>query len=725
MAKKKKKKTTKEENIIEKDIKDEFVDEKFEEEIINNTNEERNNEVISIKQDEEINEKIDDTNDVDNITKEEKLKEKNDESFIDDKTSKKKSTYSHPFTNFIILLTMISALGYFYFNITDKTASINSLISCSLIVLFSIIYLVVCLTTKKKSKFSILISSLLLFGFFVYNTNASLNIIKTPISMEDFRGKSLTDVVKWANSNKIDIIQDYEYSDMIPEYTIISQDITPGSSLKDTDSITVSVSEGPNPSKEIVVPSMIDWDDERVINYVKNNYLNNVKVEFIESDKKKDTVIEQNKVGNLKRDEELNLKFSYGDEGNSDEVKLIDFTNKSKFEIEFYMKQHHLKYKFEEDFSSKVIKGFGISQNIKPGENVKVDDKEIVVTVSKGPKIKIPELKNMSISKLTEWVVKNKIKIEITDKYDDSVKEGNIISSDKEKGDVVEQGSTIKVTVSKGKLKMPSFKSIDEFYEWADKYEIKYEIKREFSDTVKSGEVISYSVKKGQTIKMDEAIIVTVSDGKNCKVPDLKGLNKNDAISKLKKADLDYNFVYKNSDKDKDKVISQSISSGSEISCGTTITVTLSNGKKEDSTVNKREKSNDSKSSSSNNNNNNSSNSSNNNSNNNGGNSNNNTNTNTNPSPEPAPEPTCNSCTIIPSELKNVISQSVNNNGGYQGTANAVISFIESKCPGINVQVRGDTTSGKTAGMVVPGSWSGGETNSCSTVNIILAKEKY
>ena len=68
---------------------------------------------------------------------------------------------------------------------------------------------------------------------------------------------------------------------------------------------------------------------------------------------------------------------------------------------------------------------------------------------------------------------------------------------------------------------MPGFKSVDEFYEWADKYEIKYEVKREFSDSVKVGDVISYSVKKGQAIKTDEAIIVTISDGKNCKVPDL------------------------------------------------------------------------------------------------------------------------------------------------------------------------------------------------------------
>ena len=625
-----------------------------------------------------------------------------DDEFFDKNTLKQNNKEKHIITNIVIILTLLSSFLYFFTNIIDSNSTINSLISSSILVLFSIIYLVVCLTTKRKKKTVIVISSLLLFAFFIYNTNGLLNLFSSPIStVEDFRGKSLTEVAKWANSNKVTIIQDYEYSDMVDEYSIISQDIKPGSSLKDVESITVSVSEGPNPSKEIVVPSMITWDDERVINYVNSNYLNNVNVEFIESDKKKDTVIEQDKSGNLKRDELLNLTFSYGDEGNSDEVKLIDLTNKSKFEIEFYMKQNHLKYILEYDFSSKIKKGYGISQSVKAGEIVNINDKEITITISKGPEIKIPDLKNMSITKLTEWAVKNKVKLEFVDKYDDSIKEGNVVECDKNKGDVVEQGSTIKVTISRGKLKMPGFKNIDEFYEWADKYEIKYEIKREFSDTVKAGEVISYSVKKGQAIKNDEVITVTVSDGKNCKVPDLKGLTKSEAISKLKKANLEYNFVYKNSDKAKDKVINQSISSGSEISCGATVTVTLSNGKKEEAKPNNNNNSN--------NNTNNSNNSSNqNNSSNNSGSSNTPT----------TPEKTCNSCTIYKSQISSATS-------GYDGNCSAaaanVKSTLQASCPGLVVNVSCQDADGFNTNDFVSG-FRGGKTDSCSTISIVLAK---
>lgn len=678
MAKKKKKKIQEE---INEEVKDEIKEE--------------------VKDD---NEQIEENNE-NNVDDEVIVEEVKDDVMFDKKTIKKTNNKKHIFTDLIIIITMLSSLGYFFVNITDKSSTFSSLINCSILVLFTIIYLVVCLTTKRKSKTTILLSSLLLLGFYIYNLNNMLSIVKSPTnSIEDFRGKSLTNVVKWANGNDITVIQDFEYSDMVDEFNIITQDVKPGTSLKDIDSITVSVSEGPNPSKEIIVPSMITWDDQRVINYVKNNYLNNVNVEFVESDKKKDTVIDQNKSGNLKRDNELKLTFSYGDEGNSDEVKLIDFTKKSKFEIEFYMKQHHLRYKFEYDFSDKIKKGLGISQSVKAGETVKVDDKEIVVTLSKGPVIKVPDFKNMSTTKLTEWAVKNKVKLEFNDKYDDSVKEGNVISCDKEAGDVIEQGSTIKVTVSRGKLKMPGFKSVDDFYEWADKYEIKYEIKREFSDSVKSGDVISYSVKKGQTIKTDEAIIVTISDGKNCKVPDLKGLSKSDAISKLKKANLDYNFVYKNSDKVKDKVISQSISSGSEISCGTSITVTLSNGKKEDTKVENRKEDN----SSNNKNNNNNSNS---NSNNNSGNSG----SNSNPKP-PAPTQTCNECNIRSAQIFSIIEQY----SSCSAAASALRSSLQSKCSGLTVNVSCQNIDGYDPADFVSG-FDGGPVSSCGSISIVLA----
>ena len=244
------------------------------------------------------------------------------------------------------------------------------------------------------------------------------------------------------------------------------------------------------------------------------------------------------------------------------------------------MEDHQLKYKFNDEFSSKVKKGYGTKQSITAGDKVKINDEEIVVTLSKGPKIKVPNLTKMDVTKLTEWAIKNKLKLKFTDKYDDSVKRGDIIKTNKNEGDILKQGDTVEVTLSRGSLKMPKFDNFDDFSKWADKYEIKYEEEHEFNDNIDEGQIISFSYKTGEIIKNNDSIIVKISNGKKVTVPNLNGLTKKEAIKKLEDSQLNYNFIYKNSSKDKDIVIGQSVSSGSSVSKNMTITVTLSNGPK-------------------------------------------------------------------------------------------------------------------------------------------------
>ena len=130
------------------------------------------------------------------------------------------------------------------------------------------------------------------------------------------------------------------------------------------------------------------------------------------------------------------------------------------------------------------------------------------------------------IEDITDWAIENKVKLKFSDKYDDNVKEDKFLSSNYNKDDVIAQGTVVEIVISKGQLKMMSFDSFSSFREWADKYGIQYEEQHEFSDTVKAGEVISYSYKKGDTIKNNDVVIVKISDGTKIIVPDLNGLTK-------------------------------------------------------------------------------------------------------------------------------------------------------------------------------------------------------
>ncbi len=685
--KKKKKKTTINNNINvhdEETKKEELMDESF---VENNTNNEDTSTSLSVIDKEELNELI-------------------EEDLVEKKVVKKRY---HFFVHFLLIILFF--LSIFSFGmVIMKDSSISLLINSLILTLFSIIFVVVSFTYNRNKKTMIGFGSLLLIGYYILNINNHFAIVNSPIStMPDFQGKMVTDVIKWANKNHVSIHQEYEYSDMIDEYKVISQNVKYGTNLNKIDEVTISISEGANPSKEIMIPDMVSWDSERVLLFVKENYLSNVNVEFVESDKSKDTVIEQSTSGSLKRDEELKLTFSYGEELGFDEVKLIDFTNKSKFEVEFYMKQHQLRYDFIDDFSSKVKKGFSIKQNIKAGETVSIDDERVIVTISKGPEIKVPDLLKLDVAKLTEWAIKNKLKLNFTDGYDDSIKENGIISANYKDGDIIEQGTIIKVVLSRGSLKMKNFKSLNDFYTWANKYNIKYEEEHEFSDTVPSGEVISYSYKKGDIIKNNDIIKIIISDGSKRTVPNLKGLTKKEAISKLEKAGLKYSFVYKNSSKDKDTVLNQSISSGSEISNGTTITITLSNGreeeeKKEEEKIDKKEEDKKSNFSPSND-------------------SKNNTEE-KKEEEKKQEEKKCNTCPrISPGIISNAASSS-NTCGEAQGK---IKSDIQDQCPGINVTVKclekdGYRTNDFISGFRGGTAYNGETLTSCSSIEIVLAK---
>ena len=611
---------------------------------------------------------------------------------MENKIKKKK----HIICNFLLILSLISVIGNFVVVLllkNNKDLLINTL-SSILLCIFVIFFILSSITNTKKNKSPIVVSSiiLILFNLIQIGTNLDLLSILEINNVPDFTNKSLIDVIKWSEKNKVKINQIYEYSDTIDEYKIINQDIKEDTLTKDIKELTVSISEGANPNKEVVIPDMETWDADRVLKFINTNFLNNVNVEFVISDKNKDTVIEQSTSGTIKRSDELKLTFSLGEEESLEEVKLIDLTNKKVFDAEFYLKRNAIKYDIERDFSNKITRNNVISTNKKVGTKIKPnsDDDKLVLKVSKGKKIKVPDLKNYSMLEITEWVIKNKLKLEFTNKYDDSVKVNKVIEANYNKDDEIEEKTLIKVTISKGKLVMLSFNSLEEFKNWANKYNINYEEKYEFNNDIEEGKVISYSHKTGDTIKNDDTIVVTISQGKKTKVPNIIGDTKSEAIKKVENAKLNYNIVYENSNEEKNKVIKQSLASGSEVAENSTITITLSNGKKP--TTN----SNQSKSSSSKN--------------------NNKTQSGATPStPNNQPEKTCNECNI--SSTKSIYRTY----NGYDAIASNLKSHIESQCPGITVIISGDASSGKVAGQYVSGFISG-PANSCDTIQITLAK---
>ena len=344
---------------------------------------------------------------------------------------------------------------------------------------------------------------------------------------------------------------------------------------------------------------MLGWDTEKVLKFVNEHFLTNVNVTFTKSEEKQNTVITQNKNGQLKRNEQLDLTFSQGTEDLVAQAEIIDFTNKSLFEAKLWLSKNGFAYKAEFDFNDnykdkltlldkngnkldilKFKKGNVLMQNIKKGTTITPNKDTIILTISKGKKIILPDILKMNIEEITSFVINNKLKIKYLDNYDDTIPLGKIISASHKNGDVLEEGTTITITSSKGQLKMEEFASLDEFKSWASKYKITIQEIKENNDTIKEGEIIKFSHIKDQIIKNGETVTVYISKGSPVVVPNFRNKTRGQIQSECNSLGISARFVYNRgfSNVKKDLAISQSIAFGNKVDRGTVITITLSQG---------------------------------------------------------------------------------------------------------------------------------------------------
>ena len=425
------------------------------------------------------------------------------------------------------------------------------------------------------------ITSLLLTAFLGFNLLVDASILKLPQAevIDDFTNVSISEALTWASGHEIEVEQIYEPSDTVPVNHIISQTITAGTLTKDVTKITFVISTGPNYDKQVVVPNMLGWTIDEVIEYIDENFLNNVTIKFEFSSETKDTVIFQDKNGMLRRNDAINLIFSLGSKEELIPIEIINFTNQTMFNATLWLKRYGFKYNITYEFSDTIERHKVISQEIEKGTIVDPNEDTIELVISKGKKIIVPDLLAMNITEVTAWIVNNKLAIQFKDKYDPEVPLGKLISVSHKPNEEIEEGTLINVVTSKGQLKMGEFTNIQDFREWATKYNIKYQEVYEFSDTIANGKIISCSHSKNEVLTDETVINIVVSQGKAIKIPNFVGKSKSYISSTCKSLGLSCSFKYGNySSTKKDYALYQSKNSGREVISGTSLVITLSKG---------------------------------------------------------------------------------------------------------------------------------------------------
>ena len=496
---------------------------------------------------------------------------------------KNKKQKTSKFYIIFLCFAFIAFISYLVVEILNYKSFLNflpQLLGLVLIFFFLICFTVLNCRSENKKTGTIIIGSLIITLYSIFNILLTLNVISLPSDeyVPNFHDKPKSDVLLWKEVNHIDVIEKYEYDDDIIKDYVITQDISYPTLTKDVSTITITISLGPDLEKQVIIPSFMGLSFDEVIKYIEENHLSNVEILYQKDDDNIDKVISQQGNGTLKRNDKITITFGISSE-EQDNVTIIDLTNKSENYATSWLKKYNIKTEINYEYSDKIRKGYVINQSIK-NEEINPKEDQITLTISKGKETKVPDFTSMSVDEINHFVSENDLKVTYIEQYNDIIKLGDVITSSVNENDSLSSGDSITITLSKGSLKMPKLTTLNNFTNWADNNNIKYSLVYENSDSIKKDDIIKCSHEEGQLIKTDDTIIITISKGKSITIPNFVGMKKTDIQNKCSSINL--NCSFKNgglTEKTaKDIAISQSKSSGTVVSEGTNLTITLSSG---------------------------------------------------------------------------------------------------------------------------------------------------
>lgn len=292
---------------------------------------------------------------------------------------------------------------------------------------------------KKTGLIAVIAVVALLFGIVVLN-------IATKTKVPEVTGSNYEEAMQLLENSSLKVVEGERiYSDDFRKDTIISVE-NEGKRVKKNSTVEIIVSLG----AEILVEDMLGWKKEEakqileskgVIVEIKTDYSN----EYEDG-----CVMEQSvEAGTTIYEEDIvALTISEG----AKPFEIAKYVGKSLEAAQKDAEELGLIVKVERKNSSKVDKGDIISQTPKAGTTVKKGD-TVTFVVSKGPvMVKVPDLYGKSESEARQALEKAGLKLgSVHTGYSSSVSENLVMGQSKSSGSSVAKGSSVDITISKGK----------------------------------------------------------------------------------------------------------------------------------------------------------------------------------------------------------------------------------------------------------------------------------
>ena len=254
------------------------------------------------------------------------------------------------------------------------------------------------------------------------------------------------------------------------------------------------------------------------------------------------------------------------------QIDVPSVAGKSKGAAQALLKEAGFKVTTDLENSATVQEGFAIRTEPAAGDSARKGS-TITLIVSSGPvTFRMPNVERLTFDIAEQQLLDLKLKVERKEAFHPSIAKGLVISQSKDADDIVAQGTTIVLTVSKGveRVAVPKVTDLTELDASTALTGAGFTVtvKRADSDTVPAGKVVSQTPEAGKKADKGSAVTIVVSNGPpRVQVPDLYCMSRVQAADTLAARGLKVQFQGNYA-----RVVDQDPRAGATVPRGSTVT---------------------------------------------------------------------------------------------------------------------------------------------------------
>lgn len=214
----------------------------------------------------------------------------------------------------------------------------------------------------------------------------------THVKLPDFVGDEVADTRTWLADNgmKMELIQ--EFDETIATNVVLAQSEKADRKVKKGSTIKITASKGADPNAVVPLPDFMSMALGEAEQWKAENQANNLSIiqeysDTVDAGQPLRLEIADSSITaeTYHRKDKANLYYSRGKEVFEKNINVPDFVNKTKAEVETWVKTNEIQMTYEEQTSDTVAADSIISQNIAKDEKVaKRDAMTVVVSLGKG-----------------------------------------------------------------------------------------------------------------------------------------------------------------------------------------------------------------------------------------------------------------------------------------------------------------------------------------------------